>query len=82
MYIQAVPYKLVVYSAHAAERMQQRGITRHDVKTVLARGEPIAVTTRRGETRLGKRGTRRGRPLVVIYLEDAGRVEVITTYVG
>jgi hypothetical protein len=72
-------HKRIEYDPHAVRRMRQRGFTRQDVRTVLALGARAAEAYREGAApRYSKRLPLRGRDAVVIYLEDAHRIYVIT----
>ena len=71
--------KLIVYSTHATGRMVLRGISRADVRGVLATGLYEPVPTRAGgEARHAKRAYLGGREAKVVYVENATRVLVLT----
>jgi hypothetical protein len=70
--------KRIEYSSHAVQQMRARGITRPDVRWILAQGLPAEAETRRGEQRLAKRGYLDRREAKVVYLENAERIEVVT----
>lgn len=71
--------KRVEYDPHAARRMRLRRITRQDVRTILAVGVWSPETTRPGaEQRFSKRAYLGNREAMVVYLENAERLYVIT----
>jgi len=70
--------KRIELDPHLVGRMHKRGISREDVRWLLAEGLPAAAETRGGETRLAKRGYLGKREAKVVYLENAERILVIT----
>ena len=77
-------YERLVFSAHAVQRMFERGITSDDVKSVIAGGEIIAEYP--GDSPYPSRlmfRYLRGRPihLVAALDEDRGTCIVVTAYI-
>ncbi len=70
--------KAIEYSDHARGRLKERGITRHQVRWVLARGVRVLSPTVAGRQRWSCRGMTGRRTLEVIFLEDATRLLVVT----
>lgn len=72
-------YKRIEYDPHAVRRMQKRGITRADVRFLLATGlwQPEAALPGR-DPRFSKRGYIGRREARVVYLENAERLYVVT----
>lgn len=71
-------YKRIEYSPHAARRMQERGIRSSDVKQVLATGTMFVPGQYGGAVRHGRRDTVRDEGCLVIYIEDALHILVVT----
>ena len=70
--------KRIEFDPHAVEQMRQRGISRNDVRWLLAQGLPAEAETRTGEVRRARRGYLGRREAKVVYLENAERLRVIT----
>jgi hypothetical protein len=72
--------KHIVVSAHALERMAERGITLDMVRQVIASGEPFeGVVTRPGAAlRIGRRLAFGDRILRAIWFEEGGALHLIT----
>lgn len=71
-------HKAIRYSIHASQRMEQRGIRRHDVRRALAKG----VTTRAADAD-GVHAAQiehGGESLVVQFKESATGIFVVTVY--
>ena len=70
--------KLLQYSDHAARRLRLRGITRQDVRWLLAHGIHAFEPTVAGEQRQSRRGYLGHYEAKVVYIEDAIRILIIT----
>lgn len=71
--------KLISYSDHAVRRMQQRGFTRQDVRTLLAKGIYQRLYSLPGaDARHSKRAYLGNREARVIYVEHATVIHVVT----
>lgn len=71
-------YKRIEYDPHAARRMREREFTRSEVRWLLHHGEREALPTQFGEQRWGRRGWIRGKEALLVYLENAERIYVLT----
>jgi len=71
-------FKTVVYSKHASQRMQLRGVRRSDVRRVLELG--TAADTNGVDGMRAKATSVRGESLVVQYKESATGIYVVTVY--
>jgi len=72
--------KRVEYDRHAIDRMRERGITRQDVRWLLAQGRPASADQRmHSEPVFGREGYLESRrEAKIIYLENAERVYIVT----
>ena len=77
-YIQSMTPKQLHYSDHAARRLRGRGVTRQDVRWLLARGIHAFEPTFAGEQRQSRRGYLGHYEAKVIYIENAIRILIIT----
>lgn len=74
-------YKAVVYSDHAILRMAEQRITRRNVRFLLTRGGRQPEQAKPGgDSRWSCRGLLGVRQGIVVFVEDAHRIEVITAY--
>lgn len=72
-------YKRIEFSDHAVLQMQARGIRRREVRLVLAQGRSVPAHQASGGARRHAKRHMVGRgEVIVIYLEDAARVLVVT----
>lgn len=71
-------FKVIGYTTHALEMMEERGFTRADVRTVLATGSRFPDIVARGSVYHMKVAGLDGREVGVVYLEDARRILIIT----
>lgn len=71
-------HKQLIIPGHAAQRMAERGITKLDVRWLLARGIHSLEETWGGTQRHGKRGMVGHREAMVVYIETATTIELIT----
>lgn len=75
-------HKKVIFPDHTLDQMRERGFTRADVRRILAVGRAVPVETFHGEKRHGKvaytKTSRRRGDAMVVYLEDANRIELVT----
>jgi len=70
--------KRITYSRHALTRLRERGITRVQVRWLLARGVHEPLVTFHGEPRHGRRGYIRDCEIRVVYLERSDEIHVVT----
>jgi hypothetical protein len=70
--------KRITYSRHALTRLKERGITRMQVRWLLARGIRESVATLHGERRHGRRGYIHDCEIRVVYLERSDEIHVVT----
>ena len=70
--------KRILYSDHARGRLRQRGITRQDVRWLLARRDRARKETRGGAQRWSCRGYLGTHEARVIFMEDATSQTIVT----
>jgi hypothetical protein len=59
-------------------KMRLRGLTKRDVREVLALGVPVPVETLHGERRLGKVHRLRGRRHLLVYIERQHDITIVS----
>jgi hypothetical protein len=78
-YYETVTGKPLKYSAHARERMTQRGITRTDIRRLLVNGIRVDPPQRAGAVlRHRVRGYVGRQEAMAVFVEDAHRIRIIT----
>ena len=71
--------KPLEHSAHALQRMTERGFTRADIRWLVAVGIPIEPMLRAGlVARLRKRGYIGRQEAMVTYVESSDRIRIVT----
>ena len=66
------------YGKHALQRRRKRGISRRDVRWLLARGTREPTVTHGGPQRWLSLGTIDSRRLGVVFVESATTIHVVT----
>lgn len=71
-------FKRIELGRRVWEKMRRRGLTKRDVRAVLALGVPEPVVTLHGERRHGKVHRLRGRPYLLVYIERQRDITVVS----
>jgi uncharacterized DUF497 family protein len=71
-------HKAVRYSDHSAKRLKTRGISRADVRWIIANGIRVRAETRGGEQRWKVSAKIGKRELYVVYIERSNDLLVVT----
>lgn len=70
--------KRIVVPDHVRSRLQQRHITRQEVRWVLAQGVHAPALTLAGAQRWSRRAMVRGREMQVIFIETRDEIILVT----
>jgi hypothetical protein len=78
-YYEIMTGKPLEYSAHARQRMAERGITRTDIRWLLASGIPVNPPQRAGAVlRHRVRGYIAKQEALMVFVEEAHRTRIVT----
>lgn len=70
--------KRIIYGDHARRSLRARGITRQDVRWLLAKGTLTKEVTLRGDQRWGRRGYLGKHEAMVVFVEDATSQTIVS----